>query len=124
MAKLTLRQQTQDRVHWRLRRAGVNDTQCPGRSSTVESGQLAEQHFYQTAELSAKKTGSIPMAGMRDGMATQRWVLMGLQAMLLVARAAADYDTVGKHVNDPVSGASELIPDGLKQAPRCSASGA
>jgi hypothetical protein len=44
-------------------------------------------------------------------MATQRCVLIGLQALLLVALAAADYDTVGKHVDDPVSGASALISD-------------
>ena len=35
-------------------------------------------------------------------MLSQRWGLIGLQELLLVVVTAADYDTVGKHVDNPV----------------------
>ena len=43
-------------------------------------------------------------------MLSPRWGLIGVVVvMLLVALAVADYDTVGKHVDDPVRGPSALM---------------
>ena len=45
-------------------------------------------------------------------MLSQRWGLIGLQELFLVVLAAADYDTVGKHVDNPVRVPSVLICTG------------